>query len=570
MDKYNIAQILREMGTAIELTDPNPKKGIAYRRAARVVESMENFEKNIQEKKLTSFRGIGEKIAEIITTLSEKGTLSYHEELMKKVPQSLLELALIPGLNLQRIRLLYERFGIKSISELEVALKEERIRGVRDFGPAYAKKILKQIASFTPESNVLLYPVALNISQAFISLLKKFTDTIEITGCLRRKLELIPQIDLIATTGNSTQCLAKFTQHQLVRYVIKIEPNFAIVMLKQGLKATLTIAQEETFPLVLLATTGNSDHLRMLNEEASQNHFQLTRNSLINSKDNKGIIIDAEQEIYKTLKLPYIVPELREGYGEIEAAKKGFFRDLIQYGNLKGTFHCHTTYSDGRNTLEEMADQARKLGWQYIGIADHSKSTYLANGMNEERLLEQIEQIKLLNQKLLPDFQIFSGIECDILNDGSLDFSAEILDQLDFVIVSVHRNFKMEEQEMTVRVIKAVENPSSTILGHLTGRLLRHRDPYRINVEKVIDACIANNKIIELNGYPDRLDMDWRYWIQAHNRGLKCCITPDAHSTFDLKNCAYGVNMARKGWLSKQDVINTLSLEEMQHFLKRK
>lgn len=261
---------------------------------------------------------------------------------------------------------------------------------------------------------------------------------------------------------------------------------------------------------------------------------------------------------------------MREGYGEIESAKKNDFSDLIEEKDLKGTFHCHTVDSDGANTIEEMVHAAQQMGWHYIGITDHSKSSPQANGLSEERLIAQIERIRNFNKILGPSFKVFAGLECDILKDGQLDFGEEILKQLDFVIVSIHSLFKQEKDIMTNRIIKAIENPYTTMLGHLSGRLLRIRDPYQLDIPKVIDACIAHDKIIELNAYPSRLDMDWRLWIKAKDRGLKCSINPDAHSTYDLYNCHYGVNIARKGWIKKENVINTLSLNQMTQFLKER
>jgi DNA polymerase (family 10) len=252
----------------------------------------------------------------------------------------------------------------------------------------------------------------------------------------------------------------------------------------------------------------------------------------------------------------------------VEAAKNGKLPQLIEEKDLKGTFHCHTQDSDGENTLEELVTAARDLGWEYLGIADHSKESYQANGMTEERLLAQLDRIQVLNNKMDYTFQIFAGLECDILKDGTLYFSDEILSRLDYVIASIHRRYKLEEKEMTQRLIKAIENPYTTMVGHFTGRLLLHREPYNIDTEKVIDACIANDKIMELNAYPSRLDMDWRLWIRSRDRGLKCVINPDAHSISNLLNCRYGINIARKGWLEKRDVINTLSLGDMQIFLK--
>lgn len=567
MDKYAVAQILREIGMVIELTDDNPKKGIAYRRAALVVEEMEDFDQIVTDRKLELFPGIGQTISSLITTLVHKGSLPYYDELIKKIPDSIFELTLIPGLNLKKIRALYEQFGISNLVDLESALQQKEIEKVKGFGPSFVSKITKQIALFGKEP-VLLYQKAFNIAQAFVEILKGKATRIEISGALRRKIELISEIEIVISSNNPEVCISTFANHFLTKNVISIDHSHVSVKLRQGLKATLHVSDEKEFPFVLLNTTGNSSHISALRNVGIENEIKFLENRIESAKRFKAV--HNEKEIYGLFGLPFIAPELREGYGEIEAAKKGSLPQLIENKDLKGTFHCHTTYSDGHNTLEEISEAARKLGWEYIGISDHSKSSYQANGMDEERLSLQIENIKQQNDKLSPSFKIFSGVECDILKNGELDFSNEILGKLDFVIVSIHRYFDQDEETMTARLIRAIEHPNTTIVGHLTGRLLRLREPYKLNIPKIIDACIDNDKIMELNAYPNRLDMDWRLWIKAKEKGLKCCINPDAHSLLDLKNCFLGVSMARKGWLEKGDVINTMNLKEVTSYLKKR
>lgn len=569
MDKYEVAQILREIGTLIELTDANPKKGISYRKAARTIESIPNLSQSVEAQTLESFPGIGKSISKLVTTLVQKGYLPYYNHLKNSVPASLLDLCQVPGLGSNKVRILYEQLNITTLVELEQAIAEGKLSKLRGFGPAYIAKIQKQISLLKAEGQSLLFPQALGIAQALVEILLPHSQKLQITGELRRKSELISLIEIIAITNDPEACLSQFTNHGLVKAIVSKENKSATVLLKHGIKAHLSLCEEKEYPLKLLHTTGNHTHLAELNKTALEQGFQITDNSLDTITQKKSYHPKDENQIYKKLGLAFIPPEVREGYGEIEAAKGGYKFPLVELKDLQGTFHCHTLYSDGHNTLEEMATAAKELGWHYIGIADHSKSSYQANGMSEERILEQIEQIRQLNQTLGPTFQVFAGVECDILKDGQLDFDDEILKELDYVIVSAHRYFKMEEEEMTQRFLKAIEHPYTTMVGHLTGRLLRHRDPYKVNVPKIIDACIANGKIIELNAYPNRLDMDWRWWIKAKEKGLKCCINPDAHSLRDLLNCAIGVNMARKGWLEKHDVVNTYSLKDMRSYLKQ-
>lgn len=554
MDKYAVAQILREIGLAIEFLDANPKKGIAYNRAARAIEAVDDFNKILREKSLESIPGIGSTLSRMIENLVKRGNLPYHQELIRKIPEGLFELFLIPGLGIKRIRLLYETFHITNLSELKTLFEGETIRTLKGFGPAYTQRILKNMAKFSLAGASLLYPQALNLAEAFVEILKPSTERLEITGELRRKLEVVSQIDLLVVTNHPEETKEVFISHPLVKQV-NVNQNTTIgVLLKNGLKAYLYFCPSHEFFFFLLNTTGNRAHLEELNMLAIEKGVELHYGK-------------SEKDIYRHVGLSFIHPELREGYGEIEKAKETTFH-LIQDKDLHGVFHCHTVDSDGIHTIEEMAVAAKKIGWEYIGITDHSKSSYQANGMSEERLFNQVEHIKTLNRTLNDASYIFSGLECDILPNGDLDFPNDVLKELDFVIASVHSLFKLEKNAMTNRLIRAIENPYTLIIGHLTGRLLRHRDPYQLDIEKVIDACVANHKVIELNAFPSRLDMDWRLWIQAKNKGLKCCISPDAHSIGGLMAYQYGINIARKGWLEKSDVINTLTLKEMKSYLK--
>ncbi|MBA3238368.1 MAG: PHP domain-containing protein [Parachlamydiaceae bacterium] len=561
MDKYEVAQVLRDVASLVELVDENPKKSIAYRRAANAIEILDNFNELLENNLLESIPGIGKKISQMIISLITDNQLSYHTFLKECVPATVLDLANVPGLNLNKVRTLYKDFKITSLTDLKNALEQKNLKGAKGFGPSFLAKLEKKLSEQFDEGNSLLYSKANHIAEMLLAKLSPVTTKIEISGALRRKLEIIHEINFLATTDEQEACRDLFLNHGFVQQVITAHSSFIKVVLKQGIFATLQIVEESDFPISFLTSTGNERHLKDLEMEASK----------------KGLLLysdlsrcQEESKIYEILDLNFIPPELREGYGEVEASKKTNFSDFIKENDLKGTFHCHTIDSDGVHTIEEMANAAIEMGWEYIGITDHSKSSYQANGLSEERLLAQISWIRDFNKTLGPHFKIFSGVECDILKDGQLDFGKDILKELDFVIVSMHSLFKLEKDLMTERMIKAIENPYTTIIGHLTGRLLRSRDPYALDISKVIDACIANDKIIELNCYPNRLDMDWRYWIQAKERGLKCSINPDAHSTDGLRNCIYGVDIARKGWLKKNDVINTFPLKEMIKFLKKR
>jgi DNA polymerase (family X) len=562
LDKYGIAQILREMSMAIELIDETPAKAIAYHKAAQIIEQIDDLNDYLQSHTLTSLPGIGEKIGRMIALLANDQMVAYHLSLMSKVPPGLWLLTKLPGLSLKRLRLLYEQLGIENLEDLKAALESGKIKALKGFGNWYAKKI-EQSLLFMQKNFSLPYRQAERSATALCEILQQHCNII-ISGSLRRKVELISAITLVAYPNNQDACQLHLSSHPIVEEINTRKNNSLSFTLKNGLKVTIYFINQKDLPVALLQTTGNVKHLKDLKKIAINKGYKLSRYQL---KNYQGLIA-SEQDLYRQLNLPYIYPELREGYGEIEAAKKGEFSNLIHFQDLRGTFHCHTHASDGLNSIEEMALAARSLGWEYIGISDHSKSSYQAHGLNEERIYEQIQSIRALNQKNLPIY-ILAGCECDILKDGTLDYDEEILKQLDFVIISIHRYFNLDKKTMTKRLIKAIENPYTTIIGHLTGRLLRYRSPYSLDIPKIIDACIANQKVIELNSSPSRLDMDWRYWIKAHDRGLKCAINPDAHSIHELEYCRFGVDIARKGWLRRQDVINTLPLSDLAAFLNK-
>jgi len=354
----------------------------------------------------------------------------------------------------------------------------------------------------------------------------------------------------------------------------------ASVRYETGVQADLRIVPEDQFVFALHHFTGSKDHNVQMRQRALAQGLSLSEWGLapaggeetVKAKVSaaKPAKIKAEEELFSRLGLHYIPPELREGLGEIEAAERGELPRLVELDDLRGAFHCHTTASDGHNTLAEMAAAAAALGWDYLGLADHSKSSVQANGLSEERLLRQIDEIHAFNAAKRCRTHVFTGTECDIRSDGRLDFEDDVLARLDYVVVSVHNALTQEEDVMTARIIRAVENPRTTMLGHVTGRLLLRREGYRVNVGKVIDAAIAHGVVIELNASPWRLDMDWRYWHKAADRGLLCCINPDAHDTEGLAHVRAGINSARKGWLTKENVLNTRSLAEVKKWLRQR
>lgn len=579
MDKHAVAIILEEIATILELQNENPFKVRAYHNAARTIENLdEDLQKIIEEGRLQDFPGIGEKIGKKITDLVTTGQLPFYEKLKKSIPNELFNFLNIPNLGSKKIKILYDKLGIKTIEELEKACQQGDVAKLRGFGEKTQSAILNNLKKLTGSSRRFLWWRAMEMAQQILDGLLKQpgVEKAAIAGSLRRKLETVGDLDFIVASSNPEPVMEWFTTQIGVRAIIAKGQTKASVQFTKGMQADLLIVPKEQFAFALLYFTGSKEHNIKLRHLANLQGLTLNEYGLepidddnessFRKKRKKEI---SEEDIYLALNLPYIPPELREDRGEIEAVQAGKLPQLVEESDIRGVFHCHTLDSDGVNDLEKMVAAAQRLNWEFIGIADHSKASYQAHGMDEERLFKQVERIRKLNASEKFKTYIFAGVECDILADGSMDFSDDVLKELDFVIASVHRRHNLDENAMTSRIIKAVENPYTTILGHVSGRLLLTRKPYAINFQKIIDACIANGKIMELNSYPARLDMDWRYWHKAAEKGLKCAINPDAHSMYELQYYKAGVNMARKGWLEKKDIINCLPLKLLQAFLAK-
>jgi DNA polymerase (family 10) len=576
MDKHEVARVLDEIGVLLDITGGNPFKIRAYHNAARAVENLdEDLARVVKEERLEEIEGIGERIAKKITLLVNTGHLPYYEKLKKKVPEGLLDLLKVPGLGGKKIKTLYDKLKIKSTEDLLKACQEGKVAKLRGFGAKTQENILSGLGKIQTYSRRLIWWKAMEIGQPILEKLSqlKTVKKAEIAGSVRRKLETIGDLDFLVASSKPTQVMEWFTKQPEVEKVLSKGPTKSSVRLQKGVQADIRVIPEDEFGFALLYFTGSKDHNIRIRKRALERGWSLSEYGLEPAvKKPKPLHLPkkpTEEDIYRALGYCYIPPELREDMGEFSAAEKGKLPVLIEEKDIRGVFHCHTTESDGHNTLEEMARAAEKMHWEYLGISDHSKSSFQANGMDEDRLFAQVEKIRKLNRSKKVSTYIFAGLECDILTNGRLDFPDSVLKELDFVIVSVHRSFNMDEKTMTARLIKAIENPYTTMVGHLTGRLLLKRDGYPVNFNKVIDACIANHKIMELNAHPMRLDMDWRYWHKAKEKGLKCSINPDAHTVDNLQFFRAGVNSARKGWLEKKDVINTLPLSKIQTLLKR-
>lgn len=573
MKKEEIAAILNEIHVLLELQGENPFKVRAYETAARALESLDkDLGEIIEEKNLESIKGIGKALAEKIETLYYQGQLKYYDDLKASIEPGLIEMLEIPGLGPRKIKAMRDKLGITSIKELESACKQGKVAQLDGFGEKTQEKLLSGIKNKVLYGQRHLWWDANGLVQPIIEGLKKLPQVkkVEAAGSLRRKLETIGDLDLLVASEEPKPIMDWFIGRKEVIEVLAHGETKSSVRLQGGIQADLRVVPLQQFYFALHHFTGSKDHNVQMRSRALSMGYSLSEWGLkLESREHEltDVFVKSEAELFKKLKLSYIEPELREGMGEIDCAQKNDLPKLVDVGDIRGVFHTHTVASDGRATLKEMVRGAEAFGWEYLGIADHSKASFQANGLNEERLLEQVKEIKKLNQSKNYKVHVFSGIECDILKDGSLDFEEEILKQLDYVVISVHSSFGMNEADMTKRMIKALESPYVTMLGHITGRVLLKREGYAINITKVIDAAIANDVIIELNSNPKRLDMDWRYWHRARDKGLKCSINPDAHSVQNLEYFIAGINIARKGWLRKEDVINTRGLKEVKKYL---
>lgn len=581
MDNKQIAEILEEIGTLLELKGENPFKCRAYHNASRVVAALTTELKVlIGSGEIKKVKGIGEGLAEKLAELINTGKLKYYEELKNSLPPGLMEMLRVPGLGPKRVKLLYEKLNIQNIEQLKEAAEKRLLENLEGFGEKIEENILKGIEQLKKHADKFLYHVAKESADKIISELKKQKSVIriELAGSLRRKKEIIGDIDILtsAKSSDAPKIMKAFISLMEVADITATGETKSSVVLKSGIKCDLRIVSDEEFPFALAYFTGSKEHnveMRSLSKK-----FGLSLNeygfSELGADEKRGkakrkIKCTDESEIYRTLELAYITPELRENMGEIEAAAKNKLPKLIEEKDIRGTFHCHTNYSDGFNTLAEMAEASQKLGWEYLGPAEHSKAAAYAGGLDEIKVRQQLKEIDGLNQSF-KNFRILKGIEVDILSDGSLDFSDAILELFDFVICAIHTKFNMPEKDMTERIIKGMKNKYVTMLAHPTGRLLLERQPYPVNMIEIINAASDYGKVIEINAHPLRLDLDWRLCKFAKEKNIKIAINPDAHNINSLLDVFYGVGIARKGWLEKSDVINTRSLKEITKYLNIK
>jgi DNA polymerase (family 10) len=578
MDKGKVAEILVEIGVLLELKGENPFKTRAYANGARTIESLsEPLTTLIAEKRLGEIKGIGAALEQKITELVETGKLKYYDELKASVPAGFIEMLEISGLGPKKIQAMSKKLGVDTIEKLEAACKAGIVAALDGFGEKTQANILEGIELKRTYASKHRLGDALRVAEPWLENLRMHPAVIRCStaGSLRRFKEICGDIDLLASSKQAAEVIEFFvSQPGIVKVLAKGETKASVIS-EGGIQCDLRVVSDAEFPFALAYFTGSKEHNIVMRQRAIQRGLRLNEYGLFQSKeetrDAKLLVpCQDEAEIFQKLDLVFVPPELREDHGEFSAAEKNALPKLIEWTQLKGALHNHSNWSDGKNTLEEIAAHMEDLGLEYWAITDHSKSSYQANGLDATRLREQILAIKKLNEKIAArggDFRLLTGSEVDILKER-LDFDDDVLAELDVVVASLHVP-SSSEAENTKRLIRAAENPFVHILGHLTGRLILEREPYPVNVHAVIDACAATGTWIELNCSPYRFDLDWRHWPTAKARGVKCVVNPDAHRNEHAGFLRLGAGIARKGWLEQKDVVNTLTLKQLRKELKR-
>jgi DNA polymerase (family 10) len=571
MTKEEVAAVLAEIGTLLELQGENPFRCNAYHNAARTIAQLEtNLADLVAAGKLDDVPGIGETLRVKITTLVTTGQLPFYDDLKKKFPSGLLDMLRLPGVGPKKVKLLFDDLGIDSLDRLKAACEAGQVAALKGFGAKTQQKILEGLAFLGQVADRVRIDQALPLAERLLESLRQLAgiQRIELCGSLRRRKETIKDIDILISSDDPAPIMKAFVSlPQVIQIVAQGETKSSIVAsagVEDGrriiMNADLRVVTDKQFPFALHYFTGSKDHNIAIRARAQKYGLKLNEYELSGAK--KSIDCQNEEDIFRALDLDYIPPELREHTGEIDAAETHRLPPLLEPGDLRGTFHCHTTWSDGHDSLEAMAGAARKLGFKYLGIADHSQSLTVANGLNPERVRQQQKEIDALNKRL-KGIHLFKGIECDILADGRLDYNDEVLASFDYVVASVHSHFNQPQAEMTERILRAVSHPRVTMLGHATGRLLLRRDAYKVDLDAILHAVAQHGTMIEINAHPHRLDIDWIQCKRAKALGVPLVINPDAHSTQEIANIYFGVHVARRGWLEKGDVFNTKSLSEV-------
>ncbi|PIY33408.1 MAG: DNA polymerase III [Candidatus Infernicultor aquiphilus] len=570
MKNIELSRIFEQIAKILKIKEENPFKIRAYEKITLVLENLPiDIETIYHQGGLNNIPGVGTGIAKKIEEFLTTGKLEYYEKLKETIPSGVIELLDISEVGPKTAKLLYEELGVDNIEKLEKAVKEHRIKDLPGMGEKSETNILRGIELYKRRKERFLLGRALPLAEEMVESLSqlKETDKISFAGSLRRKKETIGDIDILITSQNPEKIMRTFTSLPQVREILAEGPTKSSIITKDDLHIDVRVVEPISFGAALQYFTGSKAHNIKLRELALKRGLKINEYGVFEVESGNRIAGEKEEEVYQALNLPFIPPELREDRGEIEAAQEKKLPQLIEYSQIRGDLHLHTKWSDGAHTIRQMAEAAKKRGYKYIAITDHSQSLKIAGGLTEKRLREQMEEIQKLNQEL-KDFTILSGIEVDIKSDGSLDFSDEMLSKLDVVIAAIHSGFKQESKIITERIIKAMQNRLVNILAHPTGRLIGFRESYQVDMNEMIKVAAETGTILEINAYPERLDLNDVYCRMAKDKGVQLAIETDAHSIDGLEFMNLGVDVARRGWLEEKDIVNTLPLNELLKRLK--
>lgn len=569
MKNLEVSQIFREIAKILEIKGDNPFRIRAYERAAQNIEGLtEDIENFIKEGRLTEIPGIGKDLADKITEIVDTGTLKVYQDLKKTIPEGLLDLLNIPSVGPKTAKLLYEKLKVKNIQDLEVAIKKNKLQGIFGIKEKTIENILKGIELLKRRKERMPLATAIQVADEFVNTLKKLPEVKKIStaGSLRRQKETVRDIDILVVSDKPQKVMDAFTGLNLVKEVLAKGETKSSVRTKDDVQADCRVVEEKSFGAALLYFTGSKNFnikIRKLaiNKQLKINEYGVFRN-------NRFVCGKTEEEIFKILGFSYIEPELREDTGEIELARQFKLPKLLELKDIKGDLHVHSQWSDGGNTIEELVSASLKRGYSYIAIADHSQSLKVAGGLGLADLKKKQQEINRINKRL-KGFRVLYATEVDIDSDGKLDYKDEVLREFDVVVAAIHTGFKQAKVQLTRRIIKACQNKYVHIIAHPTGRLWGTRDAYDIDLDKILKVAKDTNTYLEINAFPQRLDLNDLNCRRAKDMGVKLAIATDAHTTEQLETMKLGISVARRGWLTKEDVINTLSVEELLKAIKK-
>lgn len=570
MRNQEVADVFYQIADLLEIKGELPFKVRAYRRAAQRIETLErDIEEIWKQGKLRSIPGIGESMAKKIEELIKTGKLQYLENLKKEIPEELIRLMEIPGLGPKKALILYKKLGITTIEQLREACKQGRLRFLEGFGEITERNIIRGIEMLERSRGRALINVAYDDGYRIVEYLRQNKDVlkIDIAGSLRRMKETIGDIDILVSSLNPDSVMDMFVKYPDVKEVLVKGSKKTSVILRDGIQVDVRVVKPESFGAALQYFTGSKDHNIQVRNLAIKKGLKINEYGVFRKDNDEYIAGRTEEEVYRAIGLQYIEPELRENRGEIELAQQGKLPKIVKYEEIKGDFHIHSKWSDGTASIEEIAKRGEEMGLEFVGIADHSASLRVAYGLSEEKVMEKINEIRKVQEKF--EIRIFAGTECDIKPDGSLDYSNKVLKALDFAYAAVHSKFKMSRKEMTERIVKAMQNEYINMLAHPTVRLIGKRDPIDVDLERIFEVAKETDTFLEINAFPDRLDLNDVHAKAAKEMGAKMVIGTDAHALDHMRFLKFGTAMARRGWLEKEDILNTYDLSKIEKILGR-